>query len=134
MRTIITFGTFDLFHIGHLHILNRARKLGDRLVVGVSSDQLNRQKKSRTPLYDEQARLQIISALKCVDAVFLEQALELKRAYIRQYQASVLVMGDDWQGRFDDLRDMCQVIYLPRTPSVSTTSIIELAGRVLSHP
>lgn len=134
MRTIITFGTFDLFHIGHLHILNRARKLGDRLVVGVSSDQLNRQKKSRTPLYDEQARLQIISALKCVDAVFLEQSLELKRAYIRQHQASVLVMGDDWQGRFDDLRDMCQVIYLPRTPSVSTTSIIELAGRVLSHP
>lgn len=134
MRTIITFGTFDLFHIGHLHILNRARKLGDRLVVGVSSDQLNRQKKSRTPLYDEQARLQIISALKCVDAVFLEQSLELKRAYIRQHQASVLVMGDDWQGRFDDLRDMCQVIYLPRTPSVSTTSIIELAGRVHSHP
>ncbi|WP_318364799.1 adenylyltransferase/cytidyltransferase family protein [Enterobacter sp.] len=134
MRTVITFGTFDVFHIGHLHILNRARKLGDRLVVGVSSDQLNRQKKSRTPLYDEQARLQIISALKCVDAVFLEQSLELKRAYIRQHQASVLVMGDDWQGRFDDLRDMCQVIYLPRTPSVSTTSIIELAGRVHSHP
>ncbi len=130
MRTVITFGTFDVFHIGHLHILNRARKLGDRLVVGVSSDQLNRQKKSRTPLYDEQARLQIIGALKCVDAVFLEHALELKRAYIRQHQASTLVMGDDWQGRFDDLRDTCQVIYLPRTPSVSTTSIIERAGRL----
>ena len=134
MRTVITFGTFDVFHIGHLHILNRARKLGDRLVVGVSSDQLNRQKKSRTPLYDEQTRLQIIGALKCVDAVFLEHALELKRAYIRQHQASILVMGDDWQGRFDDLRDTCQVIYLPRTPSVSTTSIIERAGRLPARP
>jgi len=134
MRTVITFGTFDVFHIGHLHILNRARMLGDRLVVGVSSDQLNRQKKSRTPLYDEQARLQIIGALKCVDAVFLEHALELKRAYIRQHQASILVMGDDWKGRFDDLRDTCQVIYLPRTPSVSTTSIIERAGRLPTRP
>ncbi|MBV7403919.1 adenylyltransferase/cytidyltransferase family protein [Enterobacter sp. ENT03] len=131
MGTVITFGTFDVFHIGHLNLLNRARTLGDRLVVGVSSDRLNQQKKARTPIYHEQARLHIVAALKCVDAVFLEQALELKRAYIQQHQASTLVMGDDWQGRFDDLSDMCQVIYLPRTPSVSTTYFIEVAGSLL---
>ncbi|MRS15525.1 adenylyltransferase/cytidyltransferase family protein [Enterobacteriaceae bacterium RIT691] len=126
MKTIITFGTFDLFHIGHLNILTRARQLGDRLIVGVSSDALNIRKKGRTPVYDQQDRMQILEALKCVDAVFLEESLEKKADYIQQFDANVLVMGDDWTGRFDAVSRDCEVIYLPRTPSISTTSVIEV--------
>lgn len=123
MSTVITFGTFDVFHIGHLKILQRAKKEGVRLVVGVSSDALNFQKKKRYPIYSQDSRMAIISALECVEHVFIEESLELKAAYIQQHNASLLVMGDDWQGRFDDMP--CAVKYLPRTPTVSTTQIIE---------
>lgn len=130
MRIVITFGTFDVFHIGHLSILNRARSLGDRLIVGVSSDRLSFSKKGRAPIYPQQARLDIVAGLKCVDDVFLEESLEMKKEYIRQFYADVLVMGDDWGGRFDGLSDICQVLYLPRTPSISTTSIIEVVRSI----
>jgi glycerol-3-phosphate cytidylyltransferase len=126
MTTVITFGTFDVFHAGHLNILQRAKNLGDRLCVGVSSDRLNMKKKGRNPIYSERDRMQIIAGLKCVDEVFLEESLEEKMAYIRQYQAGILVMGDDWQGRFDGCAEICRVVYLARTPSISTTSIIEV--------
>ncbi|EPF19222.1 Glycerol-3-phosphate cytidylyltransferase [Cedecea davisae] len=126
MTTVITFGTFDVFHAGHLNILTRARALGDRLMVGISSDALNEQKKGRKPVYSEQDRMQIIAGLKCVDGVFLEESLELKAQYIQQYHAGILVMGDDWQGRFDSYSALCRVVYFPRTPSISTTSIIEV--------
>lgn len=122
---VITFGTFDVFHVGHLRILQRAKELGTRLVVGVSSDQLNFSKKTRFPIYSQQERVEIIRNLRCVDEVFIEESLELKAEYIREYQADILVMGDDWQGKFDYLKDLCQVIYLPRTPAISTTAIIE---------
>ena len=125
MKRIITFGTFDVFHVGHLRILERARKLGDYLLVGVSTDALNHAKKGRNPFYDQTERLQIISAIRCVDEVFLEESLELKRHYIQTYHADVLVMGDDWAGKFDEFKDICEVIYLPRTPSISTTAVIE---------
>lgn len=136
MITVITFGTFDLFHIGHLNILNRASGLGQRLVVGVSSDRLNAHKKGRLPFYSQTDRMRIIQSLKCVDTVFLEQSLALKADYIERYRADILVMGSDWQGRFDHLSSLCRVVYLPRTPSVSTTALIEIiAGqRVLSGP
>lgn len=123
--TVITFGTFDILHIGHLRVIERSRALGDRLVVGVSSDALNLAKKGRKPVFPQTERLQIVGALKAVDEVFLEERLEDKRDYVVAHGATVLVMGDDWEGRFDDLGDICQVIYLPRTPSVSTTAIIE---------
>ncbi|WP_034943398.1 adenylyltransferase/cytidyltransferase family protein [Erwinia oleae] len=126
MKTVITFGTFDIFHVGHLNILRRASEMGDRLVVGVSSDALNLQKKNREPIYSEQERMAIVGSIKGVDAVFLETSLEKKGDYIRHYAADVLVMGDDWQGRFDGFRTQCEVCYLPRTPSISTTSIIEI--------
>lgn len=125
MKTIITFGTFDVFHIGHLNILRRARALGDRLVVGVSSDALNLHKKARLPVYLQDQRIRIIEELKCVDEVFLEESLELKADYIRRFNAQALVMGDDWRGRFDHFSPLCDVIYLTRTPTISTTSIIE---------
>jgi glycerol-3-phosphate cytidylyltransferase len=125
MTTVITFGTFDVLHVGHLRILQRSRALGDRLVVGVSSDALNFSKKSRKAAFSEDQRCELIAALRCVDEVFLEESLERKRDYIMEHRADVLVMGDDWAGAFDHLSDICKVVYLPRTPSISTTELIE---------
>ena len=125
MTRVLTFGTFDVFHVGHLRILERARRLGDRLVVGVSTDELNRRKKGRYPVYTEDERVEIVGALRCVDEVFLEESLELKRHYLIVHRADVLVMGDDWAGKFDEFRDVCRVEYLTRTPSISTTAVIE---------
>ena len=125
MTTVITFGTFDVLHVGHVRVLNRAAALGDRLVVGVSSDALNFAKKGRNPVFTQDERMEIIRNIKVVDAVFVEESLELKRQYVTEHQADVLVMGDDWAGKFDFLNDVCKVVYLPRTPSVSTTAIIE---------
>ena len=126
MKRVITFGTFDVLHIGHVSILERARQLGDYLIVGVSSDELNRRKKGRVPIYCQDHRLRIIRSLRCVDEVFLEESLEKKAEYITQFGAHVLVMGDDWQGRFDEMRQYCEVAYLPRTPAISTTEVIEV--------
>lgn len=125
MITAITFGTFDVFHVGHLRILERARTLGDRLVVGVSSDGLNISKKGRAPVYPQDERMAIVAALRCVDEVFLEESLELKRDYLLRYRADVLAMGDDWRGQFDGFSDTCQVVYFERTPAISTTAVIE---------
>lgn len=126
MKRVITFGTFDVFHVGHINIIERAAELGDFLIVGVSSDKLNYNKKNRYPIYSETDRMKILSSLKYVDKVFLEESLDLKLEYIRTYGADLLVMGDDWEGRFDWVKPECEVIYLPRTPSISTTEIIEV--------
>lgn len=125
MKRVVTFGTFDVFHVGHLRILERARQFGNRLVVGVSTDRLNQQKKGRPPIYSQQERLEIVAGLRCVDEVFLEESLEKKREYLLQHRADVLVMGNDWAGRFDEFRDLCEVVYLERTPAISTTATIE---------
>jgi glycerol-3-phosphate cytidylyltransferase len=106
-------------------VLNRSAALGDRLVVGVSSDNLNFAKKGRNPVFSQDERLEIVANVKAVDAVFIEESLEQKRDYVLEHKADILVMGDDWQGKFDFLSDICEVVYLPRTPSVSTTAIIE---------
>lgn len=129
MRAVITFGTFDVFHVGHVNILKRAREFGDKLIVGVSSDELNFSKKDRYPIYSQDDRISIVSSLRFVDEVFVEESLDKKLEYIKKYNASVLVMGDDWQGRFDWVKNACEVIYLPRTPSISTTEIIEVVRR-----
>ena len=121
----MTFGTFDVFHVGHLRVIQRAAEFGDRLVVGVSADALNVSKKGRAPVFSEAERLEIVAALKPVDAVFIEESLELKRMYLTEHRADVLVMGDDWAGRFDEFKDICEVHYLPRTPAISTTALIE---------
>lgn len=122
---VITFGTFDVFHIGHVNILTRAHDLGDHLTVGISTDALNFSKKGRYPIYREEHRLQIVSSLDCVDEVFLEHSLDLKREYLLEHRSDVLVMGDDWRGRFDEFSDIVEVVYLPRTKDVSTTDIIQ---------
>ncbi|MBU2882636.1 adenylyltransferase/cytidyltransferase family protein [Psychrosphaera sp. B3R10] len=126
MKKVITFGTFDVFHAGHVKILERAKSLGDYLIVGVSSDALNKSKKDRFPIYSQADRLHIVESLRCVDAVFVEESLDLKATYIKMFDADVLVMGDDWKGKFDHFSDICEVTYFERTPSISTTEIIEV--------
>jgi glycerol-3-phosphate cytidylyltransferase len=106
-------------------VLQRAAALGDRLVVGVSADALNVAKKGRAPIYSQDERMEIVASLRVVDDVFVEESLEKKRHYIVEYGADILVMGDDWEGKFDWVSDVCEVVYLPRTPSVSTTGLIE---------
>lgn len=123
-KRIITFGTFDVFHVGHVNILTRARALGDWLIVGVSTDDLNMSKKGRFPVYRQEHRIEIMKSLSSVNEVFFEHSLDLKRRYILDYRADVLVMGDDWKGRFDEFGDVCEVVYLPRTEGISTTEII----------
>lgn len=123
MVTVITFGTFDLLHIGHINIINKCRSYGDRLVVGVSSDELNYRKKHKYPVYSESDRMSIIECLKGVDKVFKEESLEKKREYILKYKADVLIMGDDWKGKFDEFSDICRIVYIPRTKNISTSEI-----------
>lgn len=130
---VITFGTFDVFHVGHVNILERAKLHGSQLIVGVSSDELNMAKKGRYPVYCQDDRMHILRSLKYVDEVFVEESLELKGEYIKRYNADVLIMGDDWQGKFDEFKSLCDVIYLPRTPSVSTTEIIEIVKTDCRH-
>jgi choline-phosphate cytidylyltransferase len=122
---VITFGTFDLLHIGHINMLNRCKKYGDTLIVGVSSDELNYKKKGRHPIFCEKDRMEIIKNIKCVDQVFLEESLELKREYIKKNNADIFIIGDDWKNKFDELNDICVVKYLERTKDISTTEIIK---------
>ena len=124
-RRVITFGTFDVFHVGHLRMLQRAMSFGNWLAVGVSSDQLNLEKKGRLPVYPFMERMQIIAAIRGVDYVFAEESLEEKFEYISRCSADVFVIGEDWKGKFDHLNYFCEVVYLPRTEGVSTTAVIE---------
>jgi glycerol-3-phosphate cytidylyltransferase len=122
MKVVITYGTFDLFHIGHVNLLRRLRELGDRLVVGVSTDEFNAVKGKRT-MVSYQHRAEIVAACRYVDKTFPEIRWEQKREDIERERASIFAMGDDWVGKFDDLRDVCEVVYLPRTRDVSTTEL-----------
>ena len=122
MKTVITFGTFDMFHYGHVRILERAQSMGDRLVVGLSTDEFNLTKKNRAPIFSFKHRKAILESLRCVDEVFPEESLELKSHYIKEHCGDILVMGDDWKGRFDEVG--VPVYYLERTPDLSTTDYI----------
>ena len=130
MRIGLTFGTFDLLHVGHINILERTKKLCDYLVVGVSTDDLSLAKKGFRPVYSQDERLKIVGSLRVVDFVFFEESLEQKAEYIRRFHADVLVMGQDWAGKFDHLGDLCEVLYLPRTPHISTTQV---RAEIFSH-
>lgn len=124
-KRAITFGTYDLFHVGHVRLLQRAAELADDLYVGVSTDELNMRKKQKTPVFSFKDRFEIVSACKGVTHVFAEDSLELKRDYITKANADVLVMGDDWEGKFDDMKDICDVVYLSRTEDISTTDTLK---------
>ena len=122
---VITFGTFDLFHVGHLRILKRAKEMGTHLTVGISSDDMNVRKKSKTSIIPQAQRMEIINSIKYVDSAFYEESMELKRQYILDHRADILVMGDDWKGKFDDLKDICNVVYLTRTQDISTSYLLD---------
>ena len=119
---VLTYGTFDLLHIGHINILRRARELGDFLVVGLSTDEFNRVKHKQAYFSYDDRRI-ILEAVRYVDLVIPERTWEQKAADIEQYRIDVLVMGDDWAGKFDDLRPKVRVVYLPRTDGISSTII-----------
>lgn len=119
---VITYGTFDLFHIGHLNLLKRAKKLGDFLIVAVSSDEFSRSK-GKQPVFPLQQRMEILSSIRYVDQVIIENNWAQKVDDVKKYDVDIFVMGDDWQGKFDFLKEHCKVIYLPRTKGISTTQI-----------
>lgn len=119
---VLTYGTFDLLHVGHVQMLRRLRELGSRLVVGVSTDEFNATK-GKASVFPYADRALIVGALRDVDEVFPETCWEQKRDDVIRYGAAIFGIGDDWAGRFDHLADLCQVVYLPRTPGISTTSI-----------
>lgn len=124
MKKVITYGTFDLLHQGHINILKRAKALGDYLIVGISTDEFNELKK-KDSFHSFETRKYILEAIKYVDEVIAEETWDQKVADIRNNNIDVFVMGDDWEGKFDDLKAYCEVVYLPRTPHISTTQIKE---------
>lgn len=120
MRRVITYGTFDLFHAGHLNLLKRAKSLGDYLIVGLSTDSFNEMKGKKT-IVPYEHRKEILESIKYVDLVIPEVSWEQKVDDIIRYSVDLLVMGSDWTGKFDYLTQYCDVIYLPRTEGISTT-------------
>lgn len=122
MQRVITCGTFDLLHYGHINLLKRAREFGDYLVVGLSTDEFNAGKGKKS-YFSYEERKQLLEALRYVDLVIPEETWEQKKTDVELYQIDHFVIGADWEGKFDDLADLCQVHYLPRTPEVSTTKI-----------
>ena len=122
MKRVITYGTFDLFHIGHLRILERAKELGEYLVVAVSTDEFNAVK-GKNCIYPYEERALIVEALKCVDKVIPEHNWQQKTNDIMENKIDIFVMGSDWEGKFDELKSICEVVVLERTPDISSTKI-----------
>jgi glycerol-3-phosphate cytidylyltransferase len=124
-KVIITYGTFDMFHIGHLKLLERLKKYGEYLIVAVSTDEFNEEKGKQTIISYEQ-RAEIVKAIKYVDLVIPEYTWEQKIDDIKQYNVNIFAMGDDWKGKFDYLQNFCQVLYLERTTNISSTHLKEI--------
>lgn len=123
MRRVITYGTFDLLHYGHINILRRAKQQGDYLIVALSTDEFNWDSKQKKCFFDYQKRKQLLEAVRYVDLVIPEESWQQKIEDIKKYHVDTFVIGDDWQGKFDFLAEHCEVIYLPRTPEISTSQI-----------
>ena len=130
-KTILTYGTFDLFHIGHLRLIKRLKELGDKLIVGVSTDEFNAEKGKKTIIPFEQ-RAEVIESINGVDLVIPEISWAQKPNDIKKYNVDIFAMGSDWEGKFDELRNRCQVIYLPRTKGVSSTKVRQSLTKFLS--
>ena len=124
MKRVITYGTFDVLHYGHINLLRRAKQLGDYLIVGLSSDNFNKIK-NKSSFYTFEQRKMILESCRYVDLVIPENCWEQKILDVKMYMVDVFVMGDDWKGKFDFLKEYCEVVYLPRTPEISTTQIKE---------
>ncbi len=126
-KTVITYGTFDLFHVGHLNLLQRLKDLGDYLIVGVSTDEFNKGKGKETIIgFEDRAR--IVSGIRYVDKVIPETSWDQKLTDIKKFSVDVFAIGGDWEGKFDDLRTECEVVYLPRTSGISSTMVKESLG------
>ncbi|MBZ0333219.1 adenylyltransferase/cytidyltransferase family protein [Marinobacter sp. AL4B] len=130
-KTVITYGTFDMFHIGHLKLLKRLDAMGAKLIVGVSTDEFNDVKGKKTLIpYDQRAA--IVEAIDCVDMVIPEHSWDQKLSDVEQYSVDVFAIGDDWSGKFDFLKDYCEVVYLERTKDISTSGLKKSLTRLLS--
>lgn len=133
MKTVITYGTFDMFHIGHLKLLRRLSELGDELIVAVSSDEFNI-KKEKNVLIPYEQRAEIVRNIRCVDKVIIEENWEQKVNDIQKYNVDIFAIGDDWKGKFDFLKEYCEVVYLERTKDISTTKLKKSLTNFLSIP
>ena len=123
MKRVITYGTYDLLHYGHINLLRRAKQLGDYLIVALSTDQFNSKEKMKKTYFSYEERKSMLEAIRYVDLVIPEESWEQKRIDVKKYNADVFVIGNDWEGKFDFLKDLCTVIYLPRTEEISTSKI-----------
>ena len=123
MTRVITYGTFELLHYGHINLLRRAKELGDYLVVVLSTDEFNWNEKQKKCYFSYEDRKKMLEAIRYVDLVVPEENWDQKRSDVQKYNIDTFVMGDDWKGKFDFLKDLCEVVYLPRTPDISTTQI-----------
>ena len=128
MKRVITYGTYDLLHYGHINLLRRAKELGDYLIVALSTDEFNWNSKQKKCYFSYEKRKQLLEAVRYVDLVIPENNWEQKIDDVKLYKVDTFVMGDDWEGKFDFLKDYCEVIYLPRTPEISTTQIKKELG------
>lgn len=123
MKRVITYGTFDLLHYGHINLLRRAKQYGDYLIVALSTDEFNWNEKQKKSYFSYEQRKQLLESIRYVDLVIPEESWDQKRSDVKEYHIDTFVMGDDWEGKFDDLKDLCEVVYLPRTPEISTSQI-----------
>lgn len=128
MRKVITYGTFDLLHAGHINLLRRAKELGDYLIVVVSTDEFNWNEKRKKCYFSYEERKKLVEAVRYVDLVIPEENWNQKISDVKEYHVDTFVMGDDWKGKFDFLKDYCEVVYLPRTEGISTTKIKQDLG------
>lgn len=129
MKRVITYGTFDLLHYGHINLLKRAKALGDYLVVALSTDEFNWKEKRKKCYFSWEERRRLLEAIRYVDLVIPEESWEQKADDVREFRIDTFVIGDDWKGKFDFLKDLCEVVYLERTPEISTTQIKEDLNR-----
>ena len=123
MKRVITYGTFDLLHYGHINLLQRAKALGDYLIVALSTDDFNNRKKHKNCYFSYKERKRLLEAIRYVDLVIPEEDWDQKINDMKEYHIDTFVMGNDWEGKFDFLKPYCEVIYLPRTPEISTSQI-----------
>jgi glycerol-3-phosphate cytidylyltransferase len=123
MKRIITYGTFDLLHYGHINLLKRAKSLGDYLIVALSTDEFNWNEKHKKCYFDYEKRRTLLESIRYVDLVIPEENWAQKKSDVQEFRIDIFTMGDDWKGKFDFLKEFCRVIYLPRTPEISTTQI-----------
>ena len=129
MKKVITYGTFDLLHYGHINLLRRAKELGDYLIVALSTDEFNWNEKQKKCYFSYEQRKKLLEAIRYVDLVIPEDNWEQKISDVQEFKVDTFVMGDDWKGKFDFLKDYCEVVYLERTPEISTTQIKKDLGK-----